>query len=112
MVQPALAVHEIRGVMGNLVADDAFRERKRVRAAHLDDAAFVHGDGEAAGIGAVQSADCVALDGRHGWLRAGGVRWRAIPPSAGGVEFSLLAKNRAIDFTAVFRFIPKKYIFK
>jgi hypothetical protein len=40
------------------------------------------------------------------------VREVRMPPSTGGVEFSRLAKNRAIDFTAVFRFIPKKYIFK
>src|SRR5262249_24070610 len=54
----------------HLVADDAVSERKRVRAAHLDDAALIHADGKAAGIGAVQGADGVALDDCHRWLRA------------------------------------------
>src|SRR5947209_55751 len=97
--------------MGNLVADDALRERKRVRAAYLDDAARIHGDGKAAGIGAVQGADGVALDACHLWLRGVGSR-RDITSGQSGRVFAQGQKNMTFDFTRFFRFGPKKYILK
>jgi hypothetical protein len=63
VAQAGLAVHEVRVVPGDLVADDALGQRIAFRAADGDDTVVFHRNRQAAGVGAVQRTDAVARDG-------------------------------------------------
>src|SRR5262249_26221131 len=60
--QPSRAVDEVRVEGLDLGADDARGGGIRARAADLDDAVALDGDGEAAGVGAVERTDAVMID--------------------------------------------------
>jgi len=60
--QPARAVDEVWVESLDLGADDARGIGIRARAADLDDAVALDGDGEAAGVGAVERTDAVMVD--------------------------------------------------
>ncbi len=63
-----LAMHEVAGVTGDLVADHTGRIRDRIGAADLDDAALIDIDRQAAGVGAVEGAHTRLLFQCHGNL--------------------------------------------
>ena len=65
MQQAAWSVHEIGRLSSHLVADDPGGVGRGLRTAHLDDTAIGDTDAQAAGIGAIESADAGALVGDH-----------------------------------------------
>jgi len=68
-VQPAGAVCELGAVTRYLVADDPFRVRQRVRAAHLYDAVSLHLHDETAGVRTVEGTDAGVFQDRHDRLQ-------------------------------------------
>ena len=78
MQQAAWSVHERSHLPSHLVADDPGGVGRGLRTAHLDDTAIGDTDAQAAGIGAIESADAGALVGDHrshpfGWSVSRGV---------------------------------------
>ncbi len=64
--EPPGPVHPVRVRAGHLGADDAGGVGVGPGAADLHDLRVLHGDGQAAGVGAVQRTDARVLGGRHG----------------------------------------------
>src|SRR6266851_5811825 len=68
-VQPAGAVCELGAVTRYLVADDPFRVRQRLRAAHLYDAVPLDLHGEAAGVRTIEGTNTGMFQDRHDRLQ-------------------------------------------
>ena len=78
MQQAPRSVHELGHLPSHLVADDPGGVGRGLRTAHLDDPVIGDTDAQAAGIGAIESADAGALFGDHrshpfGWSVSRGV---------------------------------------